>query len=147
VEDVAVTSCDGSMRNVTTDTALWVWQATLNRIKASGYVQASRGHSGCEKKEASEHRPPAAGSGVCGGRRSGGRLLERRAHGETELTLFLDLSPWFADGQGSLVDPRTATDGGANQSLVENNIKRSIDVFEDRDHDGRRDDAEGGSSS
>jgi hypothetical protein len=36
-------------------------------------------------------------------------------HGETELTLFLDLSAWFADGQGSLVDPRTATDGGANR--------------------------------
>ncbi len=68
-------------------------------------------------------------------------------HGETELTLFLDLSTWFADGSGSLVDPRTATDGGANQSLLENNIKRSIDVFEDRDDDGRRDDAEGGSSS
>jgi hypothetical protein len=68
-------------------------------------------------------------------------------NGETELTLFLDLSTWFADGSGSLVDPRTATDGGANQSLVENNIKRSMDVFEDGNDDGRRDDAEGGSSS
>ena len=67
--------------------------------------------------------------------------------GDTELMLFVDLSTWFADGSGSLVDPRTATEGGSNQTLVENNIKRSIDVFEDRDDDGRRDDDADGSSS
>jgi hypothetical protein len=67
--------------------------------------------------------------------------------GDTELTLFVDLSTWFADGSGSLVDPRTATEGGSNQALVENNIKGSIDVFEDRDDDGRRDDDADGSSS
>jgi len=75
-------------------------------------------------------------------------LVVSEGGGETELTLFVDLSIWFADGSGSLVDPRTANEGGSNQSLVETNIKRSIDVFEDGDDDGRRDDdADGGSSS
>jgi hypothetical protein len=74
-------------------------------------------------------------------------LVVSEGGGDTELTLFVDLSTWFADGAGSLVDPRTATEGGSNQTLVENNIKRSIDVFEDRDDDGRRDDDADGSSN
>lgn len=58
--------------------------------------------------------------------------------GETEsvnLTLRLDVTTWFENG-GTLVDPATANDGGANEGLVENNIEQSIDVFEDDDRDG-----------
>jgi hypothetical protein len=56
------------------------------------------------------------------------------------ITLFVDVSSWFktADGTG-LVDPATALAGQPNQSLVENNIKRSFEVFEDENHDGMND--------
>lgn len=57
----------------------------------------------------------------------------------TELTVFVDLSRWFRDGAGALVDPGTAGAGQPNESLVEQNIKSSLDAFEDDDHDGRDD--------
>ncbi len=41
---------------------------------------------------------------------------------------------------GSLIDPRTAGDGGPNEGLVEDNIRASIDGFEDEDEDGEDDD-------
>lgn len=56
------------------------------------------------------------------------------------VTLSIDLSTWFVTPNGSLVDPRSANDGGPNESLVEDNIERSIDVFEDHDQDGDDDD-------
>jgi hypothetical protein len=46
---------------------------------------------------------------------------------------------WFRRGDGSLVDPATANKGGANEDLVEENIERSIEGFEDDDRDGRDD--------
>jgi hypothetical protein len=55
------------------------------------------------------------------------------------LTLLLDLSTWFVRGDGSLLDPRSALTGQVNEGLVEDNIKRSIEVFEDDDQDGERD--------
>ena len=57
----------------------------------------------------------------------------------TELTLFADLDPWFRDQSGSLIHPNSANAGGANESLVEESIKNSMDAFEDGDHDGRDD--------
>ena len=54
------------------------------------------------------------------------------------LTVHVDMSRWFVNGSGSRIDPTTANSGGANKSLVDANIKRSFDVFEDDDHDGRR---------
>ncbi len=56
------------------------------------------------------------------------------------ITLLVDVSSWFktADGTG-LVDPATALTGQPNQSLVENNIKRSFEAFEDENHDGVND--------
>ncbi len=56
------------------------------------------------------------------------------------VTLFVDVSSWFktADGTG-LVDPATALTGQPNQSLVENNIKKSFEAFEDENHDGVND--------
>jgi hypothetical protein len=59
------------------------------------------------------------------------------------LTLTLDISGWFTDGSGALVDPSSALKGGENEALVKDNIRLSIDLFEDHDHDGE-DDHEGG---
>jgi hypothetical protein len=57
----------------------------------------------------------------------------------TDLTLFANLDSWFRDPSGSLLSPETANPGSANQILVEQHIKSSLDSFEDDDHDGRDD--------
>jgi hypothetical protein len=36
-----------------------------------------------------------------------------------------------------LIDPDTANDGGPNKSLVEDNIKQSMEAFEDDDRSGQ----------
>ena len=58
----------------------------------------------------------------------------------TDLTLFVDVGTWFRTAAGTLLDPASANEGGANESLVENNIENSIDAFEDDDRDGDDDD-------
>ena len=58
----------------------------------------------------------------------------------TNITLHMDIATWFATVPGMFVDPAEANYGGLHESLVEENIKRSIDVFEDDDHDGHDDD-------
>jgi hypothetical protein len=56
------------------------------------------------------------------------------------VTLRFDISGWFAGpGGAGLVDPGSANAGGANEGLVRENIQRSINAFEDRDHDGHDD--------
>ena len=57
----------------------------------------------------------------------------------TNVTVMIDLSRWFVDGSGNLVDPGTANKGGANESLVKENIKQSMEAFEDENHDGHDD--------
>ena len=57
----------------------------------------------------------------------------------TNVTLKTDLSMWFRAEDGSLLDPATANEGGANESWVDNQIKQSIDAFEDRNRDGIED--------
>jgi hypothetical protein len=57
----------------------------------------------------------------------------------TDLTLFVDLGRWFRDGAGNLVDPASAGAGGANESLVKNNIGSTLHAFEDENHDGSDD--------
>ncbi len=52
------------------------------------------------------------------------------------LTLSIDVTTWFVAPGGSLVDPTSANKGGPNEDLVEENIERSIEVFEDDDRDG-----------
>ena len=59
--------------------------------------------------------------------------------GMADLTLYASLDSWFRDSAGTLVDPVSANDGGPNQGLVEQNIKSSLDAFEDENHDGRDD--------
>ena len=54
----------------------------------------------------------------------------------TNLTIRVFLGDWFRDGSGRLVDPASANKDGPNESLVSNNIQRSMKAFEDRDGDG-----------
>ncbi len=55
------------------------------------------------------------------------------------LTLTLDVATWFVDAAGNPVNPTSANKGGANENLVKDNIRDSIEVFEDNDHDGHDD--------
>lgn len=52
------------------------------------------------------------------------------------VTVLLNLDRWFRDGSGNLVDPQTGNTGGVNEGLVKENIKNSIEAFEDDDRDG-----------
>jgi len=57
----------------------------------------------------------------------------------SDLTLFVDLDQWFRDQSGTLLNPSSANSGQPNQGVVEQNIKTSLEAFEDDDHDGRDD--------
>jgi hypothetical protein len=57
-----------------------------------------------------------------------------------DVTLKVDTGTWFLDGNGSLLDPSTANDGGANQGLVNDNIRKSFHAFRDDNHDCHDDD-------
>jgi hypothetical protein len=57
----------------------------------------------------------------------------------TTVTLLLHLENWFKEGNGTLIDPASANDGGPNENLVRDNIRDSIEGFEDEDRDGRDD--------
>lgn len=62
------------------------------------------------------------------------------ASGTANVTLRFDLSTWFAGPGGiGLVDPATGNSGGANEQLIQENIKSSINAFEDDNHDGHDD--------
>ncbi len=54
----------------------------------------------------------------------------------TNIVLTINMDTWFVDGNGNLLDPRSP----GNKSIIENNIKDSLEVFEDKDDDGERDD-------
>ncbi len=54
----------------------------------------------------------------------------------TNVTVLLDLSKWFVDLSGNLVDPQSGNKGGTNESLIKENIKQSVEAFEDHDGDG-----------
>jgi hypothetical protein len=66
----------------------------------------------------------------------------------TTLTVHVSIDRWFTNGSGNLVNPATANVGGANESLVSDNVRRSFHAFEDNEHhgdDGHGDDGfEGG---
>jgi hypothetical protein len=62
------------------------------------------------------------------------------ANAVASVTLRFNIAGWFAGPGGSgVVDPGSANAGGVNEALVRENIQRSIDAFEDRDHDGHDD--------
>lgn len=54
----------------------------------------------------------------------------------TNIVLTLDTGLWFVDRSGNPLDPRSSN----NKSIIEDNIKNSMEVFEDKDDDGKRDD-------
>jgi hypothetical protein len=57
----------------------------------------------------------------------------------TNVTVLLGVDQWFRDGSGDLVNPQDGNKGGQHESLVKENIKQSIEAFEDEDHDGHDD--------
>ena len=54
----------------------------------------------------------------------------------TNVTARADISGWFVDGAGAAIDPNEANKGGEYENVVKDNIKDSIEAFEDRDRDG-----------
>lgn len=54
----------------------------------------------------------------------------------TNVVLFINMDMWFVDKSGTLVDPRSPN----NKEIIEENIKASLEIFEDEDDDGDRDD-------
>lgn len=53
------------------------------------------------------------------------------------LTLKMDVTTWFrVGGTGALIDPASAAVGQPNEGAVRENIKNSIEAFEDDDRDG-----------
>ena len=61
--------------------------------------------------------------------------LDVTAGAGANLTIRLDVSTWFVNS-GALVDPASANKGGANEGIVKENIKQSIEAFEDDNRDG-----------
>jgi hypothetical protein len=51
-------------------------------------------------------------------------------------TISIDVSKWFLNGSGDVIDPTDVTDGSTNQQLIESNIRRSFHAFEDEDESG-----------
>ena len=54
----------------------------------------------------------------------------------TNVTLRFDVSTWFVDGAGNLFDPAMALQGGQYENTAKDNIRASIEAFEDEDRDG-----------
>jgi hypothetical protein len=54
----------------------------------------------------------------------------------TNIVLIVNLDTWFVDEDGDPLDPRSP----GNRETIEENIKNSIDLFEDEDDDGEEDD-------
>lgn len=62
------------------------------------------------------------------------------AEGEAKnITFAVNLDGWFRAAGGNLIDPRTANKDGTNENLVKDNIRNSIEGFEDDDRDGMED--------
>ncbi len=59
--------------------------------------------------------------------------------GATNLTVLVDIDSWFRNASGAVVDPTSANKGGPNENLVKENIKNSVEAFEDDDRDGAED--------
>jgi hypothetical protein len=57
----------------------------------------------------------------------------------TNVTIMVDVDAWFRDLSGTLVSPQDGNKGGQHESLVKENIKQSIEAFEDHDSDGEPD--------
>lgn len=65
--------------------------------------------------------------------------LEVDAEGTLPVTLLVTVADWFASGDGGLVNPADANDGGPLESVVEQQIRESFRAFRDSDEDGEAD--------
>jgi hypothetical protein len=54
-------------------------------------------------------------------------------------TISLDVTRWFIDRNGAVIDPRSATPGSNALEQIEDNIRRSFHAFEDDDESGMDD--------
>jgi len=70
-------------------------------------------------------------------------LVVAAAATNVDVTIKVDVSNWFSNGTGGLVDPATANKGGQNESLAKDNIRDSFHAFRDDNRDGEDDDHEG----
>jgi hypothetical protein len=59
--------------------------------------------------------------------------------GTVNVTVRVGLDGWFRSLTGDLIDPATGNKGEPNESLVTENIKTSVEAFEDDDRNGRDD--------
>lgn len=55
------------------------------------------------------------------------------------LTILIDIDSWFRDQNGAVLDPASANKDGPNEGIVKENIKNSVEAFEDDDQDGEQD--------
>lgn len=60
-----------------------------------------------------------------------------------DVTIKVDVSGWFSNGSGGLVNPASANKGEPNADLVKDNIRDSFHAFRDDDRDGEDDDDHG----
>lgn len=60
-----------------------------------------------------------------------------------DVTIKVDLSGWFSNGSGGLVNPASGNKGEPNADLVKDNIRDSFHAFRDDDRDGEDDDDHG----
>jgi hypothetical protein len=56
----------------------------------------------------------------------------------TNITIAVGLDSWFLDANGQPVNPATGNKDEVNEDLIKENIKNSIEAFEDNDRDGDR---------
>ncbi|MEP7066668.1 MAG: hypothetical protein ABI889_11585 [Gemmatimonadota bacterium] len=54
----------------------------------------------------------------------------------TTVTVHVSIDRWFTDRSGNLIDPASANANGANEQVVNDNIRRSFHAFEDNEHQG-----------
>jgi hypothetical protein len=64
----------------------------------------------------------------------------------TNVTILVGLDGWFRSPAGAVLNPETGNKGEVNESLIKENIKQSIEAFEDEDEDGEDDDGDDRSS-
>ena len=75
----------------------------------------------------------------CGAGAGPGAAARRDRVGTADFTLFIDIGTWFRTSGNMLIDPSSANKGNPNESVVNNNIAKSFETFEDEDHDGEDD--------
>ncbi len=63
-------------------------------------------------------------------------LVVEATTSSTNVTVRLDIAQWFRDAVGQLVNPHDGNKGGPHENLIKENIKQSIEAFEDKDGDG-----------